>query len=54
MNRMPIDPIDGEHQRPGQDLAKYEAPTIRVFTEEELLAMLGPAQLYTGSLPFEF
>ena len=34
--------------------APYERPSIRVFTEEEILSQLGPAQLYAGSLPFEF
>lgn len=33
---------------------RYEAPSIRVFTEEEIVAQLGPAQLYTGGLPFQF
>jgi hypothetical protein len=33
---------------------RYEAPTIRVFTEAEIVAQLGPAQLYTGALPFQF
>ena len=32
----------------------YEAPALRVVTEEEILAQLGPGQLYTGALPFEF
>ncbi|MGD8376156.1 MAG: hypothetical protein PVF68_08450 [Acidobacteriota bacterium] len=32
----------------------YERPSIRVFTEEEILSQLGPAQLYAGSMPFEF
>ena len=41
-----------EDSRPGP--AHYEPPVIRVFTEEEILAHLGPAQLYTGKLPFEF
>ena len=26
----------------------YESPSIRVYTEEELLAQIGPAQLYNG------
>lgn len=34
--------------------AKYERPSIRVFTEDEILVQLGPAQLYNGSLPFQF
>jgi hypothetical protein len=34
--------------------APYEAPAVRVFTEEEILAQLGPGQLYTGALPFQF
>ena len=32
----------------------YEAPALRVVTEEEILAQLGPGQLYTGALPFDF
>lgn len=32
----------------------YEKPDIRIFTEEEIVAQLGPAQLYTGGMPFEF
>jgi len=32
----------------------YEAPALRVVTEEEILAQLGPGQLYAGALPFEF
>ena len=46
----PIDPREG----PGKDPARYESPSIRVYTEEEILAHLGPAQLYTGPLPFDF
>ena len=38
----------------GKGSERYEAPTIRVFTEAEIIAQLGPAQLYTGSLPFQF
>jgi hypothetical protein len=34
--------------------APYEPPAARVFTEEEILAQLGPGQLYTGALPFRF
>ena len=29
----------------------YEPPTIRSFTNEEILATLGPAQGYTGQVP---
>ena len=32
----------------------YEKPDIRIFTEEEIVAQLGPAQLYTGGMPFGF
>lgn len=34
--------------------APYERPASRVYTEEEILAQLGPGQLYTGALPFAF
>lgn len=32
----------------GLELPLYETPSIRVYTEEELLAQIGPAQLYHG------
>ena len=42
-------------KRPDHALPEpYEPPSIRVFTEEEILSQLGPAQLYSGNMPFEF
>jgi len=38
----------------GTERIPYEAPALRVVTEEEILAQLGPGQLYTGALPFDF
>jgi hypothetical protein len=38
----------------GSGRIPYEAPALRIVTEEEILAQLGPGQLYTGALPFEF
>jgi hypothetical protein len=32
----------------------YMAPTITTMTETELLDVVGPAQAYTGSVPFGF
>ena len=32
----------------------YERPSIRSYSDEEILAQLGPAQLYTGAVPFGF
>jgi hypothetical protein len=52
MNKQPNQPQATRQDDPASK--KYERPSIRVFTEEEILAQLGPAQLYSGSLPFEF
>jgi hypothetical protein len=30
---------------------KYETPVIQCFHEEEILAIIGPAQAYNGDLP---
>ena len=38
----------------GTERIPYETPAVRVVTEEEILAQLGPGQLYTGALPFDF
>ena len=32
----------------------YVAPEIKTMTEEELLERMGPAQAYTGTVPFGF
>ncbi len=40
---------------PAYDPPLYELPSIRVYTEDELLAQLGPAQLYVGgAMPWGF
>jgi len=45
--------IEGSDGTPA-DRGRYEPPRIRVYTEEEILAQLGPAQLYAGPVPFQF
>ncbi len=32
----------------------YVAPEIRTVSEAEILEMMGPAQAYTGTVPFGF
>lgn len=32
----------------------YVAPTITTLTEDEVLDEVGPAQAYTGNIPFGF
>lgn len=34
--------------------AEYTAPTITTLSETEVLDKVGPAQAYTGNLPFGF
>ena len=34
--------------------AEYMAPTITTLSENEVLDKVGPAQAYTGNLPFGF
>ncbi len=41
------------HRHDEMEPQRYEKPDIRVFTEEEIVAQLGPAQIYTGGMPFE-
>lgn len=33
---------------------EYTPPTIKSMREEEVLEQVGPAQAYTGNLPFGF
>ena len=33
---------------------EYQAPEIRTLSEAEVLDKVGPAQAYTGNLPFSF
>jgi hypothetical protein len=39
---------------PASQRPLYTAPTIRTLTENEVLEEVGPAQAYTGSVPFQF
>jgi len=39
-----------EEQGPGSR-RKYETPVIQCFHEDEILAIIGPAQAYNGDLP---
>ena len=40
---------ENKSQRPA-----YVAPTVTTMNESELLDVVGPAQAYTGSVPFGF
>ena len=37
-----------------EDLPRYTSPTISSLREEEVLEQVGPAQAYTGNVPFGF
>jgi hypothetical protein len=37
-----------------QDRPVYVAPSVDTLTEDEVLDNVGPAQAYTGNLPFGF
>jgi hypothetical protein len=37
------------HDRPG-----YSAPTVTTMSEDQVLDQVGPAQAYTGNMPFGF
>jgi len=36
------------------DRIEYVAPQIRTVSESEILEAMGPAQAYTGTVPFGF
>jgi len=38
----------------GNEKPLYVAPSIKTLTENEVLDEVGPAQAYTGNLPFQF
>lgn len=38
----------------GTDRVEYVAPEIRTVSESEILEAMGPAQAYTGTVPFGF
>ena len=45
------DLMDPEARRDTSRPGQYEAPTITVLDEAQLLEFLGPAQAYSGVLP---
>jgi hypothetical protein len=38
----------------GERKPEYISPTIATYREDEILEEVGPAQAYTGSVPFGF
>jgi hypothetical protein len=45
------DLVASTDQKDSSQPAGYEAPTIKVLDEAQLLEFLGPAQAYSGVLP---
>jgi len=39
---------------PASEKPLYTPPSIKTLTENEVLEEVGPAQAYTGSVPFQF
>ena len=37
-----------------QDAPVYVAPRIETLSDQDILEELGPAQAYTGTVPFQF
>jgi len=55
---MSVESRSSDRTSPNDMLPEYETPTIRSYTEQELLAQIGPAQLYAaggmgmGDMPY--
>ena len=39
---------------PASEKPLYTMPTVTTLTENEVLEKVGPAQAYTGQIPFQF